>query len=244
MNLRTLWVLLVAWAATTLFGSLVLVCSLLRVRGNVYGWATREWARNILWASGVEVVLHGTQHLPEGEPQVLVSNHLSIFDILAQAATLPLPFHFVGKKELNRVPFFGRAWRAAGHISLDRSNRADAIRSLRAAGQRIQQTRGKVVIYPEGTRSRTGKLQPFKKGAFMLAIEAKVPVVPTVVRGSFAILQPDTLRLRPSTIHLHFLEPIPTAHLDANSADALMLRVHERILRELGEAPHSAGSLP
>ena len=86
-----------------------------------------------------------------------------------------LETELVAKKELERIPFFGTAWKAAGHISIDRSDRTSAIQSLRRAGRSIREQRSTVIIFPEGTRSLTGEMLPFKKGAFMLALEADVP---------------------------------------------------------------------
>ncbi|HET6233287.1 MAG TPA: lysophospholipid acyltransferase family protein, partial [Longimicrobiaceae bacterium] len=196
-----LWVALAATASTLFWGGGAIAASLLGWRGPLYSRLTRRWAGTILRASGSPVVVHGMEHVSGDAPMVVVSNHVSWFDVFAIASVLPGTFHFVAKKELERIPIFGSAWKAAGHISIDRSNRASAIQSLREAGQKIRHERGAVVIFPEGTRSRTGRLQPFKKGAFMLAVEAGVPVVPTVVVGSYDIMRPDTWKIRPNTIH-------------------------------------------
>jgi 1-acyl-sn-glycerol-3-phosphate acyltransferase len=230
-----LWVALAATASTLFWGGGAIAASLLGWRGPLYSRLTRRWAGTILSASGSPVVVHGMEHVSGDAPMVVVSNHVSWFDVFAIASVLPGTFHFVAKKELERIPIFGSAWKAAGHISIDRSNRASAIQSLREAGQKIRHERGAVVIFPEGTRSRTGRLQPFKKGAFMLAVEAGVPVVPTVVVGSYDIMRPDTWKIRPNTIHVHFTDPIPTEDIRGSGSDALVDRVRARMIRVLGE---------
>lgn len=235
--IRALWVGINLVLATVFFGLVAIFASLLRVRGGVYTWATSEWARAVLWASGTPVSLHGAERVDWREPQVLVCNHVSWYDVFAIAAVLPVGYHFVAKKELERIPLFGMAWKAAGHISIDRSNRQSAVASLRRAGEKIRSERGTVVIFPEGTRSRTGELQPFKKGAFVLAIEAGVPIVPTVVRGSFDIMPPGRWVVRPRRIHLHFCAPVPTSGYTPDQVDVVAARVRDAMLEAQRNAP-------
>lgn len=232
--IRTVWFFLVVAAATAFYGVRAIVASLLGVKGTLYSALTQSWARAILRGAGVPVVAHGLENVRPGEPQVIVSNHVSWFDIFAIASVLPLPFYFVAKKELERIPLFGAAWKAAGHISIDRSNRQKAIQSLRDAGEQVRRERGSVIIFPEGTRSRSGRLQPFKKGAFSLATEAGVPVVPTVVTGSYDIMRPDSWMIRAQTVHLRFAEPVLPAPRE--SSDALTERVRAIIAGVLDEA--------
>lgn len=231
--IRTLWVFLAIAAATVWYGGIAIVDAFFKPRVDFYIRLTQGWARTILRASATPVVPHGMENVRRGEPQVIVSNHVSWYDIFAIAGILPVPFHFVAKKELERIPLFGRAWKTAGHISIDRSNRQKAMESLRQAGQEIRARNSAVIIFPEGTRSRTGRLQPFKKGAFMLAVEAGVPIVPTVVVGSFDILRPDDWRVHPRTIHVHFGEPVSPAGYDSHSSEALMETVRGRMAEML-----------
>lgn len=226
--IRALWVGLVVGVATLFFGLIAIGGALLRVRGRLYFWATQSWSRTILRASGTPVVTHGLEAVPWDAPQVLVSNHISGYDIFALAAVMPRPFSFVGKKELDSIPFFGMAWKAAGHISIDRSDRQKAIASLKRAGEKLRRERGTVIIFPEGTRSSDGSLLPFKKGAFALALEARVPVVPAVITGSDRIVGPG-LRIRPEAIHIHFGAPIEPPPQLSGGADQMLVAVRERM---------------
>lgn len=227
--IRSAWVALNIALATLFFGFIAIVGSLLRVRGRLYFWATQQWSRGILWASAVPVVPHGMDRVDWSSPQVLVSNHVSFYDVFALAAILPAPYAFVAKKELERIPFFGMAWKAAGHISIDRSDRNSAIQSLRRAGQSIREQRSTVIIFPEGTRSLTGELLPFKKGAFTLAMEARVPVVPVVVRGSAEIQRPGSLRIRPRPIHVYFGEPFTPSEFAGTGTESFIAAVRGRM---------------
>jgi len=230
--LRALWMIFWVFWGTVVIGGAAILFALFRVRGPVYVRMTRAWARVALWASGSRAVLHGVENVTPGQPFVLVANHVSWFDIFAIAAELPVDYHFVAKKELEKIPLFGLAWRVAGHISIDRANRESAARSLRKAGDQMRQQKSAVVIFAEGTRSRTGRLLPFKKGAFVLAAETGIPIVPTIVTGSFDIMRPDTFVVRPATIHVYLEPPISP---EGVGVDALMERTRAVFLRRLEE---------
>jgi 1-acyl-sn-glycerol-3-phosphate acyltransferase len=233
-------VALVVLVSTLFFGLLAMGGALLRVRGRLYFHATQRWGRSILRASGTSVVTHGLEDVCWDAPQVLVCNHNSFYDVLAIAAVLPNPFSFVGKKELDSVPFFGQAWKAAGHISIDRSDRQRAVASLRHAGEKLKRERGTVILFPEGTRSKDGRLLPFKKGAFVLAVEAGVSVVPAIIQGSAPIIGKGG-RIRSGTIHIHFGEAVDPAEF--GTVDEVLSVVRSRMSSMLtaasGDAPPS-----
>jgi 1-acyl-sn-glycerol-3-phosphate acyltransferase len=231
--IRTFWVAIVLGFATFYYGTIALVASLLGVRGDLYTQCTQKWARAIVRASAVPVKLEGFENLRPQSPQVVVSNHASFYDIFALAAVLPAPFSFVGKKELDRIPFFGRAWIAAGHISIDRSDRKKAIASLQKAGQRIREERSTVIIFAEGTRSPAGELLPFKKGAFALAVESGAPIIPTVITGSNRIMGEGSWRIRPQPITIRFGNPIQPGKRGEQSLESLMEATHVRMQRML-----------
>jgi 1-acyl-sn-glycerol-3-phosphate acyltransferase len=236
---RIIWTAVVGLSALLWWGTIVLIESVRGVRSSEwYVMATRRWARSIIWASGCPVVVHGAENVRPGMPQVVASNHISWFDVFALASVIEVPYHFVAKKELMKIPLFGRAMEAAGHITIDRSNRDRAIESLRAAGEKIRRSPGAVVIFPEGTRSRTGRLMPFKKGAFVLAAEAQVAIVPAAITGSFEIMRKGSARIHPNTIHIHFLPPIEPGEvvaLSAGGTEPLMDAVRSRIAAVVGE---------
>lgn len=240
--IRTAWVMLVTGVATLFFGLIAILGSLLRIRGRLYYWATRQWSRTILRASAVPVVQHGIERIDWDAPRLVVSNHASFYDVFAIASILPSPYAFVAKKELERIPFFGTAWKAAGHISIDRTDRASAIQSLRRAGQSIREQRSTVIIYPEGTRSLTGALLPFKKGAFTLAVEAGVPIVPVIVTGSAEIQRPGSLRVFPRPVHVYFGDPVDPTEYAKGAVEPLMLEVRTRMESMLTRAGGADGA--
>lgn len=237
---RTIWSYSILLLATAFFGIIVIVASMLRIRGRIYFWATQQWSIVLLRASSSSVRVHGMERIDWSRPHVLVCNHVGSFDILALASSVPVPYHFVAKKELARIPLFGSAWQAAGHISIDRQNTTRAIESLSRAAAQLQQNSGIVIIFPEGTRSRTGELQSFKKGAFRLALEAGIPVIPTVIIGSDRITPGGGLMIRPGTIDLYIGDPISPGELPGEKLDTLI----EATRRSMLEMLDSEGATP
>lgn len=232
--MRTVLYLITLAAATIWYGSTCILARLLgirRVPGGVYDRAQRNWARVILRASGVRVEVRGGEHLVPGMPEIIAANHASFFDILALLGHLPVDPKFVAKKELFSIPVFGPAIRAAGHIRLDRRHLKEAFGAYQVAARRIQEEKLHVLVYPEGTRSRTGELLPFKTGPFVLAIACQCPVVPAWVDGAFGILPKGSLRVRPQPIRIEIGEPLATAGMTYEDRNALSGRVREAIVR-------------
>ncbi len=226
---------LVALVLGTLwYGSKVIVAAIFRrphERHGIYERAPRAWAHLLLASAGVTVTVEGTEHLSQTEAQVIVANHQSWFDILAAFYVLPVELRFVAKKELFAIPFFGWALRALGHVRLDRGNLQAAIKAYEVASGYIREQRLSVLVFPEGTRSRSGALQPFKAGPFVLAIQSGAPIVPVYVAGTFGILPKGSIRVRPSPVRVHIGPPIPTAGLTLEDRDALRNRAHAEVAR-------------
>lgn len=229
--MRTLWVSLVAAVLTSWYGGQILLARALRLESLPDRcWNNpRRWARALLRAAGVRVDLEGVEHLGVDAAQVLVANHQSWFDVLALAAYLPVDYRFVAKKELAGVPVFGPAWRACGHIAIDRQDQQAAIEALERARREVHERPLSIVMYPEGTRSPTEEMLPFKKGAFVLAIKVGVPVVPVGIQGAGAVMPKGSLRIRPGTIRIRIGEPIATEGLAMKDRDVLTRRAREAV---------------
>ena len=191
--------------------------------GGIYDQVPVAWCRFMLRANGLTVGVQGAEHLAGLGPCVFVANHQSWVDVWAACTALPGPLRFVAKEELTRIPFFGPALRAAGHISIDRKDRTSAVAAYARAAEIVRQG-VRAVIFAEGTRSRTGRLQPFKKGPFVLAILAQVPVVPVLIEGTFDILPKGAGCPRPGPITVHIGPPIATTGLRYEDRDALIAR--------------------
>lgn len=234
----------VVWLATLLFtlfcGSGALLGALLGLKereGSVFDRMPRWWGKAVAWAAGVTVVTHGDEHRL-GAQHVFVANHVALFDIIVLASRLTW-IKFVAKNELSRIPFFGRAARAAGTVFLQRENRKSAFESYREAADKIHEG-ASVVVFAEGTRASYYALRPFKKGPFVLAISAQAPIIPTLIHGTIEVNRKGDLLIRSGTVNVHFLEPVPTAGLDYDDRDTLAMTVRDRmaelLLREYGVA--------
>ena len=228
---------------TLVLGVPIMVLSLLGVRidpDSTLGNAPRIWSRAALRAAGAKVVTHNEHFIgAANEARVYVSNHVSWFEIFALATVLP-HYRFVAKKELASIPVFGRAVKEVAAIFIDRGNRKAAFQSYAEAAEQMR-AGVSVAVFPEGTRGRSYELRHFKKGPFVLAIAAQLPVVPVVSWGSREIQGKGEIAIHSGVCELTFLEPIPTAGMTYNDRDRLMSAVWHRMAAELErKGVHSA----
>lgn len=202
----------------------------------------RRWAASLVRLGGVKAVFENTEVLDPSSPQVLVANHASWFDVLTLAAYLPGRYVFVAKKEVRNIPFLGYTIERCGHVFIDRSNRKKALRSLEEARVKLERNRPTVIMFPEGTRTETGELQRFKKGAFVLAIQTGSDIVPAAISGSRDVMKKNSLLIHAGTITVRLGEPIPVGSLTMADRDELMDDTWNAVAGLLGSAAPSTNS--
>jgi 1-acyl-sn-glycerol-3-phosphate acyltransferase len=232
--MRTPFVLLGLLVLTAVLGSVVVVAAMLGIEekpGGIYQRCMHAWTRSIIRMSGVKLELHNPERMSLTEGHVYIANHISWFDVFALAAVIPR-YTWIAKAELRKIPMFGRAAQAAGIIFIDRDNRKAAFGSYKLAAEDVKRGRS-VIICPEGTRGRDYHLRPFKKGPFVLAIASQAEVIPTLVYGTREVMPKGSFIIRSGTVHLHFLEPIPTEGLTYADRTELMERVWSRMADEM-----------
>lgn len=218
---------------------LLITCSFVRLIGssilmNIFNTNNRQvtdekakiWADRMFNAVQASYSLKG--ELPDfhdGRPYIIVSNHASHYDIPAVFATIPASVRMVGKKELFKIPFFGSAMRRHEFVCIDRKNRDQAVKDL-AQARELMQSGIVIWIAAEGTRTRTGQLQPFKKGVFMLAIDAQAVIIPMMIEGTNRILPADSLHFSTGEhVTVHIGPCVNTAGMTADNRDELMSKV-------------------
>jgi 1-acyl-sn-glycerol-3-phosphate acyltransferase len=234
----------ISFVVATILGSLTaLVFGAIDRSGDLVFALARLWSRVILGVPGVKLDIRMRVPLEPGRPYVFMPNHASMIDIWAVFVAIPASFRFIAKKQLARIPLFGWAMAAGRFIFIDRQNTASARRSMSEAARRIRLGQS-VVIFAEGTRTRDGRLLPFKKGGFHLAMESGVPIVPVAIKGSRELMPRGAALIRAGTVTVEFSEPIPTEGLKNGQRDALIAKVRGRVAEMLGEPIEAAAPDP
>jgi 1-acyl-sn-glycerol-3-phosphate acyltransferase len=233
-------IVMTAWALATV--PLIVLGILLAVpflgRRRAFFTVGPMFARGMAWFCHISYSLQGWDQMPDAiregrQPVIFMSNHESQMDPPILVAALPVPAVYIAKQELKFLPFIGWAAWAAGVIFIDRGDRDRAIRSIHAAAMEIRGGKN-VVIFPEGTRSRTGQMLPFKKGGFALAQDAGVPIIPMATVGGFQVLPSGSLRIRPGRYAVLMGAPVNPS--DYANRESLMKEVRGRIEALVAEA--------
>ncbi|MBN1356557.1 1-acyl-sn-glycerol-3-phosphate acyltransferase [bacterium] len=221
-----LWTLVIAILALMVFA--------VSRSGNSVHWFSRIWSRFLLWLAGVKIRMKGLENVPADHSVLIVSNHQSLCDIFVMAGYLPLRFSWIAKREVFKVPFVGAAMKAANYVPIDRENREQAFQSLENASRILK--RHSVVIFPEGTRTRSGELGKFKHGAEHLLAQSGVPVLPVTITNSFERIPPETVGIVPGTINVQVDPEIRTDGLNRRQIAGLMRDIWERMERRIGDS--------
>lgn len=226
------------WAAATtilytlVFGPLVLMISLFSQTGRAPYTLGRLWAWLIMKTNGVKVQIRGLEKIKEKCSYVFISNHSSNLDPLAVACKLSNPLRFIGKQSLEKIPLFGWAARRAKVIFIDRS---DSPKSIARINQTIQELKDGISAYffAEGTRNVGGKLQAFKKGGVVLALKAKLPIVPITILDSHKLFPKRALRIKPGVMKVIVDEPIDTSTYSEEDKEKVLEKIRSIISRNL-----------
>lgn len=208
----------IAWPVnvilTVITAILTIILSPLFPNHPIAYFPARWWGKLVCWIFLVNIKMEGVENLNLKRSAIIIANHQSMFDILAIYGWLPNIFKWMMKAELRKVPAIGQACEAAGHIFVNRDNPLAAKKSIEKAEKQLINGVS-VVIFPEGTRSRTGKMGRFKKGAFKMAEDLSLPIVPITIRGSFERMSKKPNVIIPGTVRLIVHQPIePNAEMD------------------------------
>lgn len=210
--------------------------------GHAAVFAARSYSRLMQKVLGWRIEAEGTERFREVSPSVVMVRHQSNLDVIVAGEVFPPGAIAIGKKELEWIPLFGRLWTATGNVLIDRRHVSVAMEGIRAAAAAAKSSGVSVWVAPEGHRNMKAEMLPFKKGVFHLAVDAQFPILPVAVSPLSAVIDARRWALRPGTVRLRVLPPVPTAGLGPSDVPALMDRVRgamESAQRELatGAAP-------
>jgi len=219
--------------ATLALGSLAVITSWLPPRGNAMCFLARLWARGLLVAAGVRVRVEREAPVDPDRGYLVMANHASYFDVVALLAVLPGQYRFVAKRSLFVIPIFGWSLWAGGFIPVDRNDKSKA-RDVRVAAKDRLEKGSSVLFYPEGTRSPDGRVHAFQRGAFLVALQTKAPILPVGISGAREVMPRDRFSADPGEIVVRFGEPVETEELGIRDRGELMVRVRTEVARLAG----------
>jgi 1-acyl-sn-glycerol-3-phosphate acyltransferase len=231
---RTLAGWLVFLVSTFVLGIVAILVSLFDASGNSSHVIARVWGKIQLRMTGTQVTITGLENIDPRQSYILTSNHQSVFDIFAFLGYLPIQFRWIAKAELFHLPFLGWAMTRIGYIPIERESPKKAYRSMLRAAEKVK-TGTSILIFPEGTRSPNGKLQPFKKGVFLIALKSQAPILPIAIRGTSRIMVKGDWRAYPGNVEIIVDRPLETAGLASEKEDTLSQKVRGILMSHLQE---------
>ncbi|MGD0625503.1 MAG: lysophospholipid acyltransferase family protein [Thermodesulfobacteriota bacterium] len=229
---RTLFAWGICFFSTVILGTVAILLSLFDPSGNIPHLVARLWGKIQLGTTGTRVKIRGLGNLDPQKSYILVSNHQSNFDIFTLLGYLPIQFRWIAKAELFRLPFLGWAMSRIGYIPIERDSPKKAYRSMLQAAEKVRKSVS-VMIFPEGTRSPDGNLQPFKKGLFLIALKSQAPILPIAIRGTGKIMQKGGWRIHPGKVDIIIAPPIETAGMPPEREGELSDRVRNTLMKYL-----------
>lgn len=232
-SIKAIWLFLWAATATLLVVGPILIASLGGGTGNQAFRLCRFWSQLFFTACRVRVRCRGKANVVFGRKYVIVSNHQSHLDAPALIIALNIQYRTVVKEELGRIPVFGLALRKSRNIFIDRRDHESAMASIRNGVKRLPPGVG-IMFFPEGTRSPDGRLRQFKLGAFKVAIEQRLPVLPVAINGTRRLMPKGSLDFRPGTVEVVVAPPIEPDHPAFSDAETLARAAHAAVAANRG----------
>ena len=210
---------------------LAMIFSIIDRSHTLYFKLSKYFSWGVLWLSGIKLDVKGIENFDKNKTYVFVSNHSSQYDIVTLQKVIPNRMAMIFKKELGKIPFFGWQLKMGPYVMIDRENYEKAMKSIEEAKDKMQKQNISIVVFAEGTRSKTGEIQPFKRGAFRLATKVGYPIIPTTIIGSNKIMPKGTYKLKRGIIKVYFDKPITSEGIETRQEEIdLMNRVRDIIV--------------
>ena len=235
--MRSLVNILIIILSTSILGTIAIIGVVIFRSERFFRRCTILWSNILIDWCGIEVHKNIKCKREEfAEPILFMSNHQSHYDIPTIYVTLPIFTMFLAKKELRKIPFLGWAMWLTGFVFIDRKNREEAFKSIAEAADQFVNERRSIVIFPEGTRSKDGVLQPFKKGGFHLAIQAKAKIIPIGIWGTIFVLPKGSWFVKPGKVVITIGEPIYASNYTYETINSLIDTVRTSIQSLIDES--------
>jgi 1-acyl-sn-glycerol-3-phosphate acyltransferase len=231
--IRTAFVAIAMGLCTLVLGPPLILLTLVTKSATLMYWTGVKMVVYVTRLAGEKVTVHGRENIPPGVC-LFAANHTSNADAPAIVGAIPRRIAILGRKSLFDIPVVGTAFRLAKFVPVDREDRDAALASVQEAVKYIREGFS-FLVYPEGTRSPDGRLRRFKKGSFVIAIEAGIPIVPVACAGAHRIMKKNSLIVRPGKGTVRFGKPIEASGYNIDQRDELAQRVHDAVAAELPE---------
>lgn len=230
--IRNLWTWCASCVILVTLSTISFIAGLFDKSGDtshiIAGW----WGKGIVKVSGINVNVTGLDNIDKSSQYIFLANHQSFYDIFILSAYLPLQFRYFIKKELYKVPFLNMAMWAARYIPIDRAESVSAMKSLKDGLKKIKQGKS-ILIFPEGTRSKDGKVKEFKRGSMLLASRARLSIVPVSISGTLGIMPKGSLLIQPTDVRVIFHKPIEVQRLTKEKQGELGKKVRSVVMSGL-----------
>lgn len=231
-TLRTILAWVIYFLTTVILGTVAIILSIFDSSGNAPHLVARLWGKIQLKTTGTKVRIEGLDKIDPKQSYILVSNHQSNFDIFALLGYLPIQFRWTAKASLFRIPFLGWAMSRIGYIPIERESPKKAYKSMLQAAEKVKNGVS-VMIFPEGTRSPDGHLQPFKKGVFLIALKSQAPILPITIKGTNKIMRKGDWRTYPGNVQIIIDQPWETEHVSPTEEEVLSAKIRQIIIKNL-----------
>jgi len=227
--IRSTFIYFIIFIDTVVCSIIAFLFGLFNPYSNWTSATIKTWAKIILWVSGVKLEIEGIKNIDTKKSYVFTSNHMSSLDIPVAVLAIPQTARFIAKKELFRIPILSQGMRASGMLRIDRGNSEQAKKVLDRAITTIKEGCS-VIIFPEGTRSKTGEIQNFKKGGFILAMNGKIPILPMAISGAHHIVTKGYILRKSGQIKVKFLKEIGTEGIEYEKRNELVDLTRQQII--------------
>ncbi len=219
---------------STLWSTVAVITGPLNFMMPAYHVISRSWAKWLIRVSGIEIQVSGLDNIDVNQNYVFISNHASLFDIPILLSTIKNEIKMIAKRELAYIPIFGWSLIAGGYILIDRNNTRKTLRIMGKARQKLKKGNS-ILVFPEGTRSKNGSIQSFKRGAFLLAFQTHLDILPISIIGSHQVMPKKTFRLTPAKVQVVVDKPISIKEVKSAQKQVLIDQVRDLIINNCQE---------